>query len=388
MKMSQRSSHISASPTLPITSKAQIMKSEGLDVISFGSGEPDFDTPSNIKEAIKSALDQGFTKYTPATGTLALKKLVCEKLKRDNGLDYLPEHIVLSCGAKHSLYNIMMAVIDPGDEVIIPEPYWVSYPEMVKLADGVPVFVSCDESNGFKLKAEDLAEKISSKTKALILNSPSNPTGAVLEKEELEKIARLCVEKDILVISDEIYEKIIYPPAAHVSIASLGKDIFERTIVVNGFSKSYSMTGLRMGYLAGPSDIVQAVAKIQSHSTSNPVSVIMRGLENAFWIDKEIEEMRQAFQKRRDYIVKRFNEMPGFSCNLPEGAFYVFPNISGLKMGSFEFAEKLLKEKEVAVVPGKAFGSDENVRLSYATDDDSIKRGLDRIEEFAKELNK
>ena len=387
MKMSQRSSHISASPTLAITSKAKKMKSEGLDVISFGSGEPDFDTPSKIKDAIKSALDQGFTKYTPATGTLALKKLVCEKLKRDNGLDYVPEHIVLSCGAKHSLYNIMMAVIDPGDEVIIPEPYWVSYPEMVKLADGVPVFVSCDESNGFKLKAEDLAEKISSKTKALILNSPSNPAGAVLEKEELEKIARLCVEKDILVISDEIYEKIIYPPAKHVSIASLGKDIFERTIVVNGFSKSYSMTGLRMGYLAGPSDIVQSVAKIQSHSTSNPVSVIMRGLENAFWIDKEIEEMRQAFQKRRDYIIKRFNEMPGFSCNLPEGAFYVFPNISGLKMGSFEFAERLLKEKEVAVVPGKAFGSDENVRLSYAADDDSIRRGLDRIEEFVKDIH-
>ncbi len=387
MKMSQRSSHISASPTLAITSKAKKMKSEGLDVISFGSGEPDFDTPSKIKDAIKSALDQGFTKYTPATGTLALKKLVCEKLKRDNGLDYVPEHIVLSCGAKHSLYNIMMAVIDPGDEVIIPEPYWVSYPEMVKLADGVPVFVSCDESNGFKLKAEDLAEKISSKTKALILNSPSNPAGAVLEKEELEKIARLCVEKDILVISDEIYEKIIYPPAKHVSIASLGKDIFERTIVVNGFSKSYSMTGLRMGYLAGPSDIVQSVAKIQSHSTSNPVSVIMRGLENAFWIDKEIEEMRQAFQKRRDYIIKRFNEMPGFSCNLPEGAFYVFPNISGLKMGSFEFAESLLKEKEVAVVPGKAFGSDENVRLSYAADDDSIRRGLDRIEEFVKDIH-
>ena len=197
----------------------------------------------------------------------------------------------------------------------------------------------------------------------------------------------MCVEKDILVISDEIYEKIIYPPAVHVSIASLGKDIFERTIVVNGFSKSYSMTGLRMGYLAGPSDIVQSVAKIQSHSTSNPVSVIMRGLENVFWIDKEIEEMRQAFQKRRDYIVKRFNKMPDFSCNLPEGAFYVFPNISGLKMGSFEFAEKLLKEKEVAVVPGKAFGSDENVRLSYATDDDSIKRGLDRIEEFVKEIH-
>lgn len=255
MKLSDRVSKISVSPTLAITSKAKKMKSEGKDVISFGSGEPDFDTPGVIKEEIKKALDSGFTKYTPATGTLKLKELICEKLKKDNGLDYLPENIVISSGAKHSLYNIMMAVIDDGDEVLIPEPYWVSYPEMVKMAGGIPVPVKCHEANGFKLKVEDVLEKISEKTCLLILNSPSNPTGAVYDKEDLEKIASLCVEKNILVISDEIYEKIIYSPAEHVSIASLSPEIFEKTIVVNGFSKAYSMTGLRVGYLAASAQI-------------------------------------------------------------------------------------------------------------------------------------
>ncbi|MBN1521814.1 MAG: pyridoxal phosphate-dependent aminotransferase [Candidatus Aureabacteria bacterium] len=386
MKLSERAGRIEPSPTLAITSLAKKMKSEGRDVLSFGSGEPDFDTPFVIKEKIKKALDAGFTKYTPATGTQKLKELICEKLKKENGLDYKPESVVISSGAKHSLYNIMMAVLNPGDEVLIPEPYWVSYPEMVRLADGLPVFVPCFEENDFKLKPEDVKKKITDRTKALIINSPSNPTGAVYEESDLKKIAEICVAKDILVISDEIYEKIIYPPAEHVSIASFGSEIFKRTIVVNGFSKSYSMTGLRMGYLAGPSDIVRAIGNIQSHSTSNPVSIVMRGLEEAFWIDDEIEKMRRTFEKRRDVIVEKLNGIQGISCRKPEGAFYVFPNIRSLGMGSFEFAEKILKEKEVAVVPGKPFGADENIRLSYATDDETIRRGLERIEEFVKKI--
>ncbi|MCK5707686.1 MAG: pyridoxal phosphate-dependent aminotransferase [Candidatus Aureabacteria bacterium] len=388
MKISKRISRIEASPTLAITSKAKKMKSEGLDVISFGAGEPDFDTPSLVKESIKKALDEGFTKYTPATGTLRLKELVCEKFKKDNGLDYLPENVVISCGAKHSIFNIILTLIDSDDEVLIPDPYWVSYPEMVKLAGGKPISVKCHEENGFRLTAEEISCKITSRTKLLIINSPCNPTGAVYKKEDLEKIAELCVKKNIIVISDEIYEKIIYSPATHVSIASLNEDIFKQTIVVNGCSKSYSMTGLRIGYIAGPVEVVKGISKLQSHSTSNPVSIIMRGLENSFWVDDEINKMRQAFEKRRDYIVNRLGDIPGITCNIPEGAFYVFPNIKELGLGSFEFAEKILKEKNVAVVPGKAFGVDENIRLSYASDEETIKRGLDRIEEFAKELSK
>ena len=259
---------------------------------------------------------------------------------------------------------------------------------MVKLAGGKPISVKCHEENGFRLTAEEISCKITSRTKLLIINSPCNPTGAVYKKEDLEKIAELCVKKNIIVISDEIYEKIIYSPATHVSIASLNEDIFKQTIVVNGCSKSYSMTGLRIGYIAGPVEVVKGISKLQSHSTSNPVSIIMRGLENSFWVDDEINKMRQAFEKRRDYIVNRLGDIPGITCNIPEGAFYVFPNIKELGLGSFEFAEKILKEKNVAVVPGKAFGADENIRLSYASDEETIKRGLDRIEEFAKELSK
>jgi aspartate aminotransferase len=276
--------------------------------------------------------------------------------------------------------------VDPGDEVLIPSPYWVSYPEMVKLADGVPVYVPCFEKNGFRIKAADVEKKIGSKTKVLILNSPCNPTGAVSTKEDLQEIADLCVKKGLTVVSDEIYEKILYSPEQHVSIASLDEKIFQNTIVVNGFSKSYSMTGLRMGYIAGPKDIVAAVGKLQSHSTSNPTSIVMRGLEKCFWVDGEIETMRQAFEKRRDYIVKRLNAIPGVSCTTPGGAFYAFPNIGKLKIGSVAFAEKLLNDKKVAVVPGEAFGADANIRLSYATGDETIRRGLDRIEEFVKEL--
>jgi aspartate aminotransferase len=386
MNVSRRCTQIYDSPTLEITSKAKKMQSEGHDVISFGAGEPDFDTPEKIKKGIKDALDEGFTKYTPATGTAPLKKLICEKLKKENGLTYAPENIVVSCGAKHSLYNIIMAIVDPGDEVLIPDPYWVSYPEMVKLADGVPVFVKCLEKNGFRIRAKDIEKKITPRTRCLILNSPCNPTGAVSKKEELEEIARLCEKKKLIVISDEIYEKIIYHPEVHVSIASLGEKIFQQTIVVNGFSKSYSMTGLRAGYCAGPKDVIAAISKLQSHSTSNPTSIIMRGLEKNFWIDEEIEKMRQAFEKRRDYIVKRLNAIPGIACTCPNGAFYAFPNISGLKIGSVEFCERLLNEKKVAAVPGVAFGADENIRLSYATDEETIKKGLDRIEEFAKQL--
>jgi len=386
MKLSERVKKIEPSPTLAISSLAKKMKSEGKDVLGFGSGEPDFDTPLVIKNKIKEALEKGLTKYTPASGTIGLKKLICEKLKKDNGLEYSPSQVVVSCGAKHSLFNVIMSVVDSGDEVLIPSPYWVSYPEMVKIAGGVPVFVTCSEENGYKLEIEKLKNQITKKTKAIILNSPCNPTGAVYNREELEQIARLCTEKGVLIISDEIYEKIIYKPAKHYSIALFGSDVNDNTVVINGFSKAYSMTGLRIGYMAGPKSIVDAVSKLQSHSTSNPTSIIMFGLEGAFWIDEEIEKMRKEFEKRRNYIVDRLNSIPGIECSKPDGAFYVFPNISGIGMTSFEFAEKLLNEKWVAVVPGGAFGADENIRISYATDMETIEKGMDRIEEFVKSL--
>ncbi len=386
MKLSKRVKNIEPSPTLAISSLAKKMKSEGKDVLGFGSGEPDFDTPKIIKDKIKEALDKGLTKYTPASGTLKLKELICEKLKRDNKLEYEPNQIVISCGAKHSLFNVIMSIIEEGDEVIIPKPYWVSYPEMVKLAGGKPVFIDSEESNEFKMTSEQLKSSITEKTKALILNSPSNPTGAVYTREELLEMGKICVQNEITIISDEIYEKIIYSPAEHVSIASLSREIYENTVVINGFSKAYSMTGLRIGYMAGPKEIAGAVSKLQSHSTSNPVSIIMFGLENSFWIEEEIEKMRREFEKRRDYIVERLNSIPGIECGKPQGAFYVFPNISGIGMQSFDFAERLLNEKWVALVPGGAFGADANVRISYATDMATIEKGMDRIEEFVKSL--
>lgn len=384
MNLSSRVKNISASLTLAITAKAKMMKKQGMDVIGFGSGEPDFDTPSRIKEAAVKAIHEGFTKYTPASGTDELKKAICDKFHKDNGLDYDPSAIVISCGAKHSLYNIIQVICNKGDEVIIPSPYWLSYPEMVKLAEAKPVFIETDEKDNFKMPVDKFMDSISKRTKALILNSPSNPTGCVYNREELQKIADVAVKNDIIVISDEIYEKIIFDNISHISIASFNKEIFNNAIVVNGISKSFAMTGWRIGYLASADEkIVSAIKNMQSHSTSNPVSISQRAaLEALNGSDSSVSEMVREFQKRRDYIVERINRIKDISCIRPEGAFYVFCRINRKGVSSMSLADRLLDEAKVAIVPGKAFGSDKHIRLSFATSMDSIRKGMDRIEEY------
>ncbi|MCC2669384.1 MAG: L-aspartate aminotransferase apoenzyme [Armatimonadetes bacterium] len=389
-RISERARNAAPSPTLAITAKAKALQAQGIDVIGFGAGEPDFDTPEHIKSAAIEALNQGQTKYTASAGIPALKDAVCEKLQRENGLTYKPGQIIVSCGAKHSIYNLLQAVIDPGDEVIVPVPYWVSYPEQVKLAGGVPVFVDAPESDGFRVSAAAIAEKITPRTKMIVLNSPSNPSGAVVETAELKKIAELAVEKDVLVLSDEIYEHLTYG-GDHVSVASFGPEIQKRTLVINGFSKAYSMTGWRLGWLAGDGEIVAAMGRIQDQSTSNPTSFAQVGGVVALRGPQEcVEEMRQAFQQRRDYIVGRLNSMPGVSCVNPDGAFYVLPNISGLTSSAFPdgdaITEYLLNEARIAVVPGSGFGVPQNIRLSYATSMANIEKGMDRLETAAREL--
>ena len=390
MAISQRAKNTAPSPTLAITSKAKAMKAEGIDVISFGAGEPDFDTPQNIKDAAIKALEAGVTKYTPTSGTPELKKAICAKLKKDNGLDYDPSRIIVSIGAKHSIYNAVLALCNPGDEVIIPAPYWVSYPEMVKLADGISVYIQTDESTGFKMTPDMLKSAVTPKTKILILNSPSNPTGAVYNRSEIEQIAEIAVANGFYVISDEIYEKILYDGNEHVSIASLGPEIKKLTITVNGLSKSHSMTGWRVGYVAAEQEIVAGMTRIQDNTTSNPVSFVQSGAVEALTGPQDsVEEMRKAFDERRKVIVDGLNAIPGIMCPNPGGAFYVFPNISGLigksyegKMitGSESFADYLLNgDAKVAVIPGSGFGADQNVRLAYATSMANIQKGLDRI---------
>ena len=384
MKLSSRAKNVSPSLTLAITAKAKKMRHEGIDVIGFGSGEPDFDTPEHIKLAAIKSIQQGFTKYTPESGTDELKKAVCDKFQKDNNLSYNTSQIVVSCGAKHSLYNILQAVCERGDEVIIPSPYWLSYPEMVNLAEAKPVFIKTDDSSGFRISESSLKRAITKKTKILIINSPSNQTGAIYPEGELRKIGRIAVENGILIVSDEIYEKIIFDGISHVSIASLGEDIFNSTVVVNGVSKSFAMTGWRIGYLAANNnELVTAIKNIQSHATSNPASIsqaaALEALKNTGAIT---EEMRNEFEKRRDYMVERINKIKGLSCMKPEGAFYIFCRIHKIGLSSMEATDRLLDEAKVAVVPGKVFGSDEHIRLSFATSMDSIKKGLDRIEEW------
>lgn len=391
-RISERARNTAPSPTLAITAKAKALQSQGVDVVGFGAGEPDFDTPDHIKAAAIAALNAGQTKYTPSAGTPALREAVCEKLQRENGLTYKPSQIIVSAGAKHSIYNLFQAILDPGDEVIVPVPYWVSYPEQVKLADGVPVFVNAPESNGFRVTADAIAAAITPRTKALVLNSPSNPSGAVVETAELEKIAALAVEKDLLVLSDEIYEHLTYG-CDHVSVASFGPEIQQRTLVVNGFSKAYSMTGWRLGWLAGDAEIVAAMGRIQDQSTSNPTSFAQAGAVTALRGPQEcVEEMRQAFEQRREYIVGRLNSIEGVSCVKPDGAFYVLPNISGLTSKQYPdgdaITEYLLNEARIAVVPGSGFGVPQNIRLSYATSMANIEKGLDRLEAAAAELRK
>lgn len=396
MAISERAKNALPSPTLAITAKANQMKADGIDVVSFGAGEPDFDTPNNVKYAAIKAMVDGATKYTPTSGTPALKQAICEKLKKDNGLEYAPSQIIVSDGAKHSIYNAVMALCDPGDEVIIPAPYWVTYPEQVKLAEGVPVCVKTDESTGFKMTTSMLKNAVTSKTKMLILNSPGNPTGAVYNRSELEEIAKIAVENSFYVISDEIYEKMVYDGNEHVSIASFNDDIKKLTVTINGLSKSHSMTGWRIGYAAAEQEIVSAMSRLQDHSTSNPVSFVQTGAVEALRGPQNDQAMMvREFNERRKVIVGGLNAIPGIVCPDPGGAFYVFPNVSKFYGKSFNgktidgsdsFAAFLLDEARVAVVPGSGFGADQNVRLSYATSMANIKKGIERIAEAVSKL--
>lgn len=390
MFLSQRARSIKPSPTLAIDAKAKALKAQGVDVIGFGVGEPDFDTPGNIKEAGIKAIENGFTKYCPVGGTDDLKDAIIEKLKKDNGLSYERGEIIVSCGAKHSLYNIAMTVLEKGDEVIIPAPYWVSYPDIVALADATPVIVNTSEKNGFKMTADEFRRAITPKTKAVVINSPSNPTGSSYSKKELEGIAEIAVEKKILIISDDIYEKLVYDGFEFTSIASLGKEVKDLTIVVNGVSKAYAMTGWRIGYAAGSKEIITAMTNIQSQSTSNPTSIAMKASTEALKGPQDaVNSMVREFDKRRVYMVERLNKINGITCLRPNGAFYAFPNITGLLGKSFngkilnsssDVATCLLDEVKVALVPGSAFGAEGYLRLSYATSMENIKEGIDRIE--------
>ena len=385
IQLATRVTTVTPSMTLAITAKAKAMKGQGIDVCSFSSGEPDFDTPQHIKDAAAKALADGKTKYGAVAGEAALKEAIAKKLKNDNQLEYTTNNIIVTNGGKHSLFNLMLALIEPGDEVIIPAPYWLSYPEMVKLAQGTPVIVETTAETDYKITPEQLTQAITPKTKLFVLNSPSNPTGTVYTQEELKALAEIIVDRNLWVVSDEIYEKILYDGAQHISIGSLGKDIFERTIISNGFAKSYSMTGWRIGYLAGSEELIKATSTLQSHSTSNVCTFAQYGAVAALEQKESLEcvqEMVQAFTQRRQVILERIKAIPKLSCPIPMGAFYVFIDISQTGMTSLDFCDALLKKQQVAAIPGKAFGADNCIRLSYATDLESIEKGMDRIEKF------
>ena len=375
---------LSPSITLAVTSQAAKMKKEGVDVCSFGAGEPDYDTPQFIKEAAVQALAEGKTKYTASAGLLELREAICEKLAKDNGLTYTPDLISVNCGAKHSCYNAILATCGPGDEVIIPAPYWTSYPDMVRLAGATPIIIQTKQENGWKLTPEEFEEAMSPSTKMIIINSPGNPTGAVYSAEELTALGEVAASEDILILSDEIYEKLIYDDEKHVSIASLSDELKALTIVVNGFSKAYSMTGWRIGYTATANKkIATAIDTIQSHTTSAPTTFAQYGALAALKGDQQvIEDMREDFNLRRQYMLKRLSEIANVTTVEPKGAFYFLVNVSKTGLASMNFAEKLLSRHHVAVVPGKAFGQDDTVRFSYACGLDVIKKGLDRFEEF------
>lgn len=389
MKLAKRTQAIGPSLTLGITAKAKALRAEGIDIIGFGAGEPDFDTPDHIKQEAIEAIKDGFTKYTPTSGIPELKQAICNRLKDDISVEYETSEIIVSCGAKHSIYNVIQVLCEEGDEVIIPAPYWVSYPEQVRVTGAKPVIINTTENDGFKITPESLSDHITDKTKLLILNSPSNPTGAVYFREELEEIAKIAVEKGIWVISDEIYDKLVYDGLQQASIASLGDQIKAQTLVVNGVSKAYSMTGWRIGYLAGDKEIVSAISNLQDHSTSNPTSIAQKAALAALNGTQEpVHLMAKEFEKRRNHMVEGLNKLPGVSCIMPTGAFYAFPNISGVFGKSFkgqsirnsmELTEILLQEGRVAVLPGSPFGADDYLRLSYATSMENIVAGLDRM---------
>ena len=386
MDLAQRATILSPSLTLSIDSKAKAMKAEGIDVCSFGAGEPDFDTPGHIKAAAQAALEDGFTKYTPSSGIPELRQAIADKFSTDNKLSYKPHQIVVSNGAKHSCYNAILAACQPGDEVLIPAPYWLSYPEMARLAGADPVFVPTREENDWKMTAEEFQDAMTPRTKLVIINSPGNPTGSVYTRSELQAIVDVASDEEILILSDEIYEKLTYDGAEHVSVASL-QGAYDLTITVNGFSKAYSMTGWRLGYLGAPEPIAKAIDAIQSHSTSGPCSFAQKGAFAALKGDQTaVEDMRGEFDVRRQYMIGRLQAIPRVSVVNPKGAFYALVNISQLGLSSTNFADRLLSKHHVAVVPGIAFGDDRTIRLSYATSLDIIKKGLDRLEEFCRTL--
>jgi len=390
VQLANRVLNLTPSPTLAITAKAKELRSQGIDVVSFGAGEPDFNTPENIIEAAVESMKKGFTKYTAAAGIPELKQAVIDKLQKDNGLTYGLDQVMITVGAKHALYNLFQVLCNPGDEVIIPIPYWVSYPEQVKLAEAVPVFVEGKAENEFKVTAEQLEEAITDKTKALILNSPNNPSGTVYTKQELEEIAAVCEKHDLFIVSDEIYEKLIYDGMEHVSIASLSEDAYKRTFVINGVSKPYSMTGWRIGYIAGDAKMIKAMTGIASHSTSNPVSFAQHGaLEALTGPQNELEHMRREFDKRRTFVLDFISKIPGLKSFTPKGAFYVFIDVSEvLNSGNKQYenadqwAEALLEEAKVAVIPGSGFGSPNFIRVSYATSLEQLEEGFKRIQRF------
>lgn len=391
LTLSKKAQAVKPSSTLALTAKAKEMKENGIDVVGFGAGEPDFNTPDNICEAAIKALKDGFTKYTPASGTLELRKAICEKFKYNN-LNYEADQIVVSNGGKHSLTNVFSAILNPGDEVIIPAPYWLSYPEIVKLADGVPVYVRADKSQNYKITAQQLEAACTNKTKALILNSPNNPSGMVYTREELETLAEVVVKKDIYVVSDEMYEHLIYGDYEHISIASLNDEIFKRTITCNGVSKSYAMTGWRIGYTGSSKEIAKIMGSVQSHETSNPNSIAQKAALEALAGPQDfIETMKKEFEKRRDYMTERIADMKHISAVKPQGAFYVFIDISktfdktwnGQKINDVDnLAKILIEDYKVAVISCDDFGFNDHIRLSYAISLENIKKGLDRIEEF------
>jgi len=387
MEIASRLTELTPSLTLAIDSKAKALKAEGVDVCGFGAGEPDMDTPEHIKAAAAEALQKGYTKYTPSSGLPELRQAISKKFAADNQLDYKPSQVVVSTGAKQSCYNAIAAVVNPGDEVIIPAPYWLSYPEMVRLAGAEPVIVHTRQENDWKLTAEDFENAMTPRTKMVIINTPGNPTGSVYTRDELRAISEVAAEEDIYILADEIYEKLTYDGAEHVSIGSLTPEAYDLTITVNGFSKAYAMTGWRLGYLGAPEPIAKAIDSMQSHMTSNPCSFAQYGALAALTGDQQsVIDMREEFDIRRQYMFERITQISGITAVKPLGAFYILANISALGLKSQNFADRLLSKANVALVPGIAFGDDRTVRLSYATSLDIIKTGLDRIEEFCKTL--
>ncbi|WP_108671156.1 pyridoxal phosphate-dependent aminotransferase [Peribacillus acanthi] len=388
MKLSKRVAALTPSSTLAITAKAKELKSQGFDVIGLGAGEPDFNTPQHIIDAAFKSMVEGQTKYTPSAGLPQLKQAIVNKLKRDQGLDYKPSQVTIGSGAKHSLYTLFQAILDEGDEVLVPIPYWVSYPEQVKLAEGIPVYIEGKEENQFKITPQQIEESVTNRTKAIIINSPSNPTGMLYTESELAEIGEVCIKHDLLIVSDEIYEKLIYGENKHVSIAQLSEDLKVRTIIINGVSKSHSMTGWRIGYAVGNQEIIDAMTNLASHSTSNPTTTAQYGAIAAYEGPQDaVEEMRIAFEERLNIIYDKLVAIPGITCLKPQGAFYLFPNAKdAAQMTGFDnvddFSTALLEEAMVAVIPGSGFGSADNIRLSYATSLDALEKAVERIHHF------